>query len=422
MNAKKTLFVISIVLNVGLIAAMALLARRRDEGIVTALISSPGATPSVATRATKQTAYVPVNITNEITVDWRMVESEDYKRYIANLRAIGCPEETIRDIIIADVNKLFASRRAQVSGQPQEEFKFWKKGRTMFRGLDEEKIKQQKELAREKHTLIKDLLGIDFVDNTATAEAFNPFSEMLSYLSQAKQQQVAELEATFVARQEKLFENRGSGPPTPEERAKLRQLEREKEAEIAKALTPQEFENYQLRMSQTARALRNTLGDFDATEQEFRELYKARKPFDEQFGPFSNNDEDPAVFAQRTRARAEMERQLQQTLGPERFKQWDYESQYASSSLRGVAEQHSIPRENIYQAFDVRKETQRAAAEILANSGLNAADRQAALANIRNTAELEWRNLLGADGWNTYTRRGSRWLDQISPPQNVAAK
>jgi hypothetical protein len=338
------------------------------------------------------------------------------------LRAIGCPEETIRDIIIADVNKLFASRQRQAAGQTQEEFKFWKKGRTMFRGLDEEKIKQQKEFAREKHALIKDLLGIDYVDNTSTAEAFNPFSEMLSFLSQNKQQQVAELEATFVARQEKLFENRGSGPPTAQERAKFRQLESEKEAEIAKALTPQEFEDYQLRMSQTARALRNTLGDFEATEQEFRELYKAKKSFDDQFGPFSNNDEDPATFAQRVKARAEMEKQLQQTLGADRFNQWDYESQYASSSLRGVAEQHNIPRENIYQAFDARKEAQRAAADVLANSALNDTQRQTSLSNIRNAAETVWRDLLGPDGWNTYSRRGSRWLDQISPPQNIAAK
>src|SRR6516162_1933421 len=34
---------------------------------------------------------------------WRDVESPDYPVYIANLRAIGCPEQTIRDLIIADV-------------------------------------------------------------------------------------------------------------------------------------------------------------------------------------------------------------------------------------------------------------------------------------------------------------------------------
>src|SRR5690242_8782620 len=41
---------------------------------------------------------------------WREVESPDYPTYIANLRDIGCPEQTIRDIIIADINNLFAKR------------------------------------------------------------------------------------------------------------------------------------------------------------------------------------------------------------------------------------------------------------------------------------------------------------------------
>src|ERR1700719_942751 len=43
---------------------------------------------------------------------WREVESNDYPTYIANLRDIGCPEQTIRDIIIADVNALYAQKRA----------------------------------------------------------------------------------------------------------------------------------------------------------------------------------------------------------------------------------------------------------------------------------------------------------------------
>ena len=31
---------------------------------------------------------------------WRSVESDDYPTYVSNLREIGCPEQTIRDIKI----------------------------------------------------------------------------------------------------------------------------------------------------------------------------------------------------------------------------------------------------------------------------------------------------------------------------------
>src|SRR5260370_41541655 len=47
--------------------------------------------------------------------DWRQVESPDYKEYIANLRAIGCPEKTIKEIVTADVNDLFSARRAAIT-------------------------------------------------------------------------------------------------------------------------------------------------------------------------------------------------------------------------------------------------------------------------------------------------------------------
>src|SRR5688500_4005096 len=43
---------------------------------------------------------------------WSEVESADYKEYIAKLRAVQCPEDTIRDIIVADINKLYAPREA----------------------------------------------------------------------------------------------------------------------------------------------------------------------------------------------------------------------------------------------------------------------------------------------------------------------
>jgi hypothetical protein len=44
------------------------------------------------------------------------IESEDYKRYIAHLRSVGCPDETIRRVLIADINDLFHWRAgAQVA-------------------------------------------------------------------------------------------------------------------------------------------------------------------------------------------------------------------------------------------------------------------------------------------------------------------
>jgi hypothetical protein len=47
---------------------------------------------------------------------WSEIEASDYRKYVANLRGIGCPEQTVRDIITADVHSLYGKRRAQLAG------------------------------------------------------------------------------------------------------------------------------------------------------------------------------------------------------------------------------------------------------------------------------------------------------------------
>jgi hypothetical protein len=42
---------------------------------------------------------------------WSQLESADYPTYVANLRSVGCPEQTIREILTADVASLYDSRR-----------------------------------------------------------------------------------------------------------------------------------------------------------------------------------------------------------------------------------------------------------------------------------------------------------------------
>jgi hypothetical protein len=46
-------------------------------------------------------------ITRQKTIEFGRIESDDYRRYIAQLRNLGYPPEGIRRIISADVNDLF---------------------------------------------------------------------------------------------------------------------------------------------------------------------------------------------------------------------------------------------------------------------------------------------------------------------------
>src|SRR4051812_46962608 len=91
-------------------------------------------------------------------LSWSHVESPDYSVYIANLRSIGCPEQTIRDIIIADVNALYARRRATEILTPQQE---WWRSEPNPQVV---KLAADKTLAldKERRALLVKLLGPDW--------------------------------------------------------------------------------------------------------------------------------------------------------------------------------------------------------------------------------------------------------------------
>src|SRR5687767_831304 len=106
MNTRAVIGV-SLGLNVILAIAAIVLAVKLAGPRPATLTPAEGSAVQVVTQA------VPTGVPGQVKVekpaegfDWRLVESEDYKKYIVNLRSIGCPEETIRDIITADVNKL----------------------------------------------------------------------------------------------------------------------------------------------------------------------------------------------------------------------------------------------------------------------------------------------------------------------------
>src|SRR5215207_3202040 len=107
---------------------------------------------------------VTITLPDTTALDWRNVESEDYKKYIANLRAIGCPEETIRDIIVADVNKLFEARKKEMSGSSTNKFQYWKTGNFFTDMFNEEKLQKTRQLAKEKQALLKELLGVEIAE------------------------------------------------------------------------------------------------------------------------------------------------------------------------------------------------------------------------------------------------------------------
>lgn len=137
---------ISLVFNSLLLAALALISlqRVRTPGTEKLLPEDPGVLPEAGTAPPK-----PFN--------WSQVESADYRTYISNLRSIGCPEQTIRDIVSADVDSnVFAARR-EVIRKRHQSLVAKVTGRQPVGDVSLET--EQRNLWQEESTLVDNLLG-----------------------------------------------------------------------------------------------------------------------------------------------------------------------------------------------------------------------------------------------------------------------
>src|ERR1051325_3873449 len=255
---------------------------------------------------------------------WTEVESPDYSTYITNLRAIGCPEQTIRDIIIADVNSYYARRRATELVTPEQQW--WRSDpQTNVRQVAAQKTR---ELEDERRALLSRLLGSSWeaADMVSLPRPTRPGivldGPVLGNLPAETKQALQEVS---VHSQERLAvyldeREREGKPADPVELARLRAQTR---TDLQRLLTPSQLEEFLLRYSQEANNLRTEFGQlryFDANQDEFRAIFRATDAIDQQLDLLAGND--AASAAQRKALEAQRENAIKIALGAGRYEEY----------------------------------------------------------------------------------------------------
>ncbi len=277
---------------------------------------------------------------------WQEVESDAYPTYIKNLREIGCPEQTIRDIIIADVNALFARRRALEIFTPEQQW--WRTEPDPV--IAQAAAAKNHELDTERRDLLSTLLGPnweggDLVSLPRPSRLAIPLDgPVLGPLPTDVKQSVEQISLHAADRvAEYLAAQRRAGKtPDPAELARLRQQTRK---ELAAVLTPAQLEEFLLRYSDNARALRTDFAQlkfFNATPDEFRSVFRTLDPLNDQLAQL--DDSTPQGAQQRDALVAQGESALKLALGEKRYAQYrllhdaSYREAYAEAQKAGAPE------------------------------------------------------------------------------------
>lgn len=419
MNAK-VLLILSVVLNLALGAA--LLRPKPAEPPAPAPVAAPlDAAKASPTALVPKPRTVTQVVTNTVAqkFDWNAVESADYKKYIANLRSIGCPEETIRDIIKADVNKLFEARRKELAG-PKKKFEFWKPGAMMGATIDPERTEKERALNKEKRALLTELLGSAPEDTPdLLAGAATQMEALFDFLPAEKRSKVFELMQDMQSRMQKAMKG---GVPDAED---MRKVMKESETAMAGLLSPEELLDYNLRFSMTANMMRMQMAGFEPTEQEFLELFKKRKAYDDEFGGAFGGGLNlkGEEKAKQDAAKKALDEQVKAQLGDDRYQDYKRSEDYAFQAMYRAADREGLGKDAAVKAYDMKKAAEDQAKQIRADKNLSADQRTAALRAVRDETERSVKNVLGEKGYAGYERNnGTFWLKGIAPDAPVTAK
>lgn len=370
----------------------------------------PAPTPerSVARRTVVTNILRPIR-TNVLfqprLLSWKDIESDDYPTYVRNLRGIGCPRETVRDIIVADVNALFARRRAVEVPHPAQQW--WRLEPDSE--LADLITTKSSELERERRDLLTSLLGSGWDEGMATGEGLAAGDELsgplLGELTEEARRQVGAIERASRERAATLVrEHSDGGNLTPAEAARL---ERETRARLAEVLSPEQLEEYVLRHSLTAQRLRTELKELDVTPEEFRSLFKAVDALDAEKAELGEGN-DPVNRKRLAELEQKEQAALEKGVGTARYVRLRLAQDDVFRDTWNVAEKAGVAAEQVIPIYQVNQAAIEERRRVLADDSLPPAEQTRRLAELYEQRLVALRALVGAEAFQR--------LQALEPP------
>lgn len=368
------------------------------------------AAPSVSNRVVRAKSTVAAPVTSAaspqtVGVDeafqWSQLESSDYRVYVANLRGIGCPEATVRDIVIADVDDVFAPRLKQlVDGVTGD---FW----TLM-----SQPKKLEKLVDEKHTLIegmqterddilKSLFGSseplqeERMQNAASLRR-DFYGELGDFLSDEKR-------TRYIAARDQLEQEwiRLSGQgnmPDAERKAKRKEFVEAHEKQWREWLTQEDLDELHLRES-PATEMRFAIRGMDVSDDEVHSVAKI------QYTAAQANNSDEA--------KEQAQAQLQQLFG-DRYATFERSADNTYQGFYSVANRLELPESAAAEGYNIRRQAEAAAKTVTQNAALSEAERTTMLEAIRVETEKSLGTALGAKGLSAYQKVDGNWLQELN--------
>jgi hypothetical protein len=350
-------------------------------------------------------------VTNQIPFRWAQLESEDFRIYIANLRAAHCPERIIYDLVFHDLERLYKTKEA---ARPSSDL-FWKPNRVR-EAARQETEKRSRQMELEKRALMRDLLGVwwskeawdfwydqgwadiaetlvGFLSNEQVLEALTVYFDLKEASGNLSRECELCSEADEGARQETAYQRTVDS--------------------FAEIMSPAEFEEMALRICLVERDLGE---DISRAEFRFHNGTEARDfvKLVSRFKPFFSKEFLSDQSEDETR-QLQLQSELKKFFGEDRFATFDRSQKAGYQEIWQFGQEQHLPPETILKAWQVREAAEQEFSRVSESADLSPAERAAAWAGVRQQTQTALAALLGATSGAEYLKKHCDWL-KASPP------
>ena len=409
---RRPTFWFSLGLNLALVGVAAQLLRKPPaepgSGVpIAAMNRDPAGSFSAATEAefACQDSAPVTFVTNRF--EWRRIESEDFEQFAANLRAIGCPEQTVHDVVVARARRAL-KRLVNRAGPPVS---FWTAGECRERANREAELAA---LAAGKEIIasVERVIGSgQFVEDPEMTDDFVGQAILRFVAGPMSEATFSRLTFAFAHHelQRSEIKSRARGVLLDEDEAALADCHRQLLRELAGALTPAELEEFIARSSMMGLADKVLFAATDLTVAEIRQLAllrgQVRDPLGEDFifGGSPSDEEQEQFYAL-----------IRQQFGESRLAQIERAMDDDFQALFRLGRENNLPREAAANAFELRQLAAQEVARLREDRLLSAVERQQALAIMQAQTQAAILDVLGAEACAQYLNRGGSWLTNLS--------
>ncbi|HTD65686.1 MAG TPA: hypothetical protein VK846_04035 [Candidatus Limnocylindria bacterium] len=354
-----------------------------------------GAAP---TNSTANIASTPASATNVLPAaayqyGWRDVTNEIYTRYITKLRAAGCPEKQVRNIVVSDVNELFDQRRLEHAIKTDSQ---WWKAETYMGVLPMQNFAGIN-FDDQRRELLTKILGEEAADSvklsTLNGSAVNLTGPVLGALPADAWNTVQEICSRSMERHQ-AYQMARMNEGAAMDNVELAKLRDQTRTELSKMLTTEQIEEFLLRFSHNASKLRQDMRGMDLTPDEFRKIFRATDPLEHQT-QVEYGGPEALSQKQRDQLEAQRDRAVRETLSPDRYAQYVGTKDPLYKQAQLMAMQYNMNARAVKALYDMQKSLDAKRTQVTQDAAMTAEQRAQALQSISVEHQQTLQRLLG---------------------------